>query len=214
MSLIIDYQKIFFHIPKTGGNSFRSFLQNQSIYKLKEKSHKHATPDFFYGSLKRHSTQLLAPMKAITYEPIIFVRNPITWYESWYKYQLSRGVVKWGGSRRYTQWHPISSLDNADFRSFSSFICSVYDSNPFFLTTLYSRYLTEQGSVVCRMEDLALNLEKELMRMGLKKSKFKDFRYPIVRPSPKLEIVWSKKIRQKVVENEGLIFERFRYGDR
>lgn len=211
MALIIDFEKIFFHIPKTGGNSFRSFLQLNSTCKLVEKSHKHATPDFFYGNKLLQKLQIGDLFRERSTQSIFFVRNPITWYESWYKYQVSRGIVQWGGSRRISQWHPMSSLDGVDFSSFSSFICTIYETNPSYLTGLYFRYLTERNSVVCKMEDVVLDTEKELIRMGFQLSKFNSFNYPVVRPSPKLDTVWTKRMKRQVEENERIIFELFQY---
>jgi hypothetical protein len=211
MSLIIEKEKIFFHIPKTGGNSFRSFIQSNSNLQLKEISHKHATPDFFEGSSKYHFRQKLFHINGQNLQGIVFVRNPYTWYESWYKYQISRGVVKWGGSRTGSHWHPMSTLDYVDYSSFDSFIESTYERYPAFLTGLFSRYLAGFNSVINRMEDVVLNTEGELMKMGLDPSKFSDTTFPVVRPSPELNIVWRKSLKNKVRENESALLERFQY---
>lgn len=211
MSLVIGRDKVFFHIPKTGGNSFRSFIQDNSNFHLKEVSHKHATPDFFNGS----QTQILSHkpfyIRRHKLKGIVFVRNPYAWYESWYKYQISRGVVKWGGTRKSNKWHPMSVLDNVEYCSFDYFIKSTFELNPSFLTGLFSRYLSGFDTVICRMEDVASSTESELIKMGLEPSRFTNTTFPVVRPSPQLEITWSRSLKRQVRENESSILERFQY---
>jgi len=213
MALKIGNQFIFFHIPKTGGNSFRFFLKNNTSYKLREISHKHATPDFLFGNLNNLNVKnyLFDPLRNL--ESIVFIRNPISWYESWYRYQISRGVVKWKSERGVRRWHPLSILDHINFSSFNQYIIDMQTLNPKFLTDFYARYLSNLNKKVIKIEDLKNTSSKQFSELNFDPAKILTSDFPRYRPTPGPEVKWDLGLKRELVKNEASLFEEFGYSN-
>lgn len=214
MALLIENKCLFFHIPKTGGNSLRSYLAVNTTFQLKEISHKHATPDFFYGQRSAMRIKHIRNLLGQETIKLVLIRNPFEWYESWYKYQISRGIVKWGESKWRESWHPISELNSISFETFDTFVLGVIEKNPTFLTDLYARYTSSSNTVTIKLEDIAKNPLRELSKTGISQERLLNNQFPLFRPSPKLKLKWSKSLRDAVKKNEKLIFEKFEYSDK
>jgi hypothetical protein len=211
MALAIGKDSIFFHIPKTGGNSLRKYLEDFSGFDLKEVSHKHATPDYLMG--RQSIIGFLDFRRQATFNKrgLVLVRNPYSWYESWYKYQISRGVVKWGESRFVRRWHPMSPLNYLPYGSFEDFVSAAVNLYPSFFTQIFHRYISLPGTSVIKMENLTSNPIDELVNAGLNSDLLRSNKFPKFRPSPHAEIPWSSSLRKKLFESEHLIFEQFNY---
>ena len=75
MALKFDDNKIFYHIPKTGGNYVRKVIGTGL-----EVGHNHATP--------------LDHPELVSLQSFTVVRNPMDWYRSYYRYRIKKGWKK------------------------------------------------------------------------------------------------------------------------
>ena len=103
----------FLHIPKTGGSWVTSVLESNNLV-LSRSNHKHA--DYDSNLLGRKSItgrqHLLEAVKLLNKKFIsktiqkeknilypfrfCFVRHPLSWYESWWRYMEGLGWNDWG----------------------------------------------------------------------------------------------------------------------
>lgn len=131
---------VFVHIPKTGGH----FVE-RSVKLLTGKSN---GPSGEKGCEQRH---LLPIQMTARHEfRFSFVRHPLAWYASWYKYQMAmkrrrnlRRWKRWGDNC----WHPMQGLDDCWPRDgeFETFIKLAAKRAPSFLTRLTEWYLGPPG---------------------------------------------------------------------
>ena len=123
MALLLRDGSIFLHIPKTGGNWVTSVLRQQNLLRA-EFGHKHS--DFahlFSRTPKRRVEQLPNWLSMVGVKrrwarhgkPFMFcfVRHPLSWYESWFKY-MNQSHTNWynfGDERSLNDWHPNAALN-------------------------------------------------------------------------------------------------------
>ena len=94
MAIILKNGAVFLHIPKTGGNWVTTILRELNLIK-ENIAHKHADINHFFAPpsrgrkaiMKYAAHRMLYPPKEKPYM-FCFVRNPLNWYESWFKYML------------------------------------------------------------------------------------------------------------------------------
>jgi hypothetical protein len=214
MALIIDKTYIFYHIPKTGGNSFRHFLATNTTLSLKEIGHKHATPDYLSGLLNANTLKKLFPDPIKKLAPIVIIRNPIDWYLSWYNYNKSRSIVRWGERRIVRDWHPLASLNSLDYKTFQGFLDQMLDKHQGFVSNLYRRYLSESRVHVVRLEDIANGAMAEMDRLGLKHEQFSTFDFPKIRPSERIQDSISEHYKAEIQKSEEEALIKFGYLER
>ena len=134
MALLLKNGAIFLHIPKTGGNFITTCLRDLDLVE-KETHNKHYDIDHMFlppsvqvdgrkRFIKYAFRQIFSPFPKPTKRPFTFcfVRNPISWYESWYKYmsQDSRRWKDWGDDKDMNQWHPNSPLNGLGDDNFNT----------------------------------------------------------------------------------------------
>lgn len=82
-----------------------------------------------------------------------FVRNPLDWYRSFWKYQLQQ-EGGWNTWERFT-WHPLSPVGRCSHNTFEDFLRSSLEMNGGFVSRMYEWYAGPEGMervVVGRLE--------------------------------------------------------------
>jgi len=182
---------------------------------------KHADVDRFFQKpiqgrkelLKYTAKRILRPPSSqnIPYM-FCFVRNPLSWYESWFKYmkQPSRQWRSWGDEKDPYKWHPNSMLNGLGHCDFSEFVKNVNKNRPGYVTELFSWYTRPQMGFVGKQESLVDDLISVLnvMNLGFDEQLIRD--HEKVGVSPESEVIWPAelKIETALLEYAGLA----RYG--
>jgi len=187
MAILLKNNMMFYHIPKTGGNWVTKVLKENNLIDriLPEK---HDTP-----AIIRKKYPKIHPVKSFC-----FVRNPISWYESWFQYATMKRWRNWGKYR----WHPCKKLNGLGDKSFAKFIEKIIEKRPSYLSELYDLYINDcdfVGKQENLEDDLKIVLGEDIKLIGM------------VGVSPKLNIRWSKKLKDKIIELEKNILSKY-YG--
>jgi hypothetical protein len=213
MALLLRNDLLYLHIPKTGGNWLTKLLHDHGCVKSSIE-HKHASYDLVAGRLRRRSfierSFTLRHIENLNF--IAVVRNPLKWYESWFKYQNSRGFGDWGKVRNAREWHIMSSINSIKQTDFNDFVMAIHSAHPGFLTSLYAAYTARSAANVLKNESIrddfaAINARFSL---GIPESAiFESAEYGV---SPKIPILWDQKVFETTVALERAAFSAYGYG--
>ncbi len=220
MALLLNNGAIFLHVPKTGGNWVTTILRESNLVKS-EISHKHADIDMVFPSvfinrnvLLKYIMRKLRVFRRSRPFTFCFVRHPLSWYESWFKYmsQPSRSWKDWGDEFDKYNWHPNSILNGLGDPDFNQFVRNVIQERPGYVTELFGSYTKRKIDFIGRQENLVNDLIKVLRIMNV------DFDEEFIRnhkkegtsPEPKERIVWADDLKSEVskLEYAGIV----RYG--
>mgnify|MGYP006429201531 CR=1 FL=1 len=226
MAIILKGGSIFLHIPKTGGVWTRDVLQKSDLV------------EGFIGPTHADVDRVFSPI-AYTYswkqlikfltnkltrtvsgsKPFMFtfVRHPLTWYESCYRYmsnleELSGGRWKnwqyWGDEKRVDLWHPWSTLNGLGSNDFNEFVRNINQKRPGYVTELFGWYTTPVVDFIGKQENLCEDLIKVLKLLDLKFDEEFIRNYKVANRSfHKQNISWDPALKKQVekLEYAGLV---------
>lgn len=223
MSIKLKNGAVFLHIPKTGGNWITAMLKELDLID-KHESYKHADIDHFFHypntfgrkALIKFAAQRMFHPRSTQDKPYMFcfVRNPLSWYESWFKYmeQPNRQWLFWGDESDTNNWHPNSMLNGTGQCSFPEFVRNVNAKRPGYVTELYGWYTKPQIDFIGKQEFLKEDFVEVLKIMNVNFDEEFVLNYGRVGVSPDTvkEVNWpdNLKIETALLEYAGLV----RYG--
>jgi len=144
VALLLKNGAVFVHIPKTGGTWVTSVLRDAGLAQCRI-AHKHADLEHLRDSWKHYPTQLLK--RTLWFGPGVqrrirrgvkfcFVRHPIRWYESYFRYMKGLGWPSFGGLST-SRWHPNAELFDLSDETLEGFMRNVLDRCPGYLARMY-----------------------------------------------------------------------------
>jgi hypothetical protein len=185
MGAILKNKAVFLHVPKTGGNWVIEIFKKHDLFE-KEFKHKHSDA----GRMHVVEKNIFADKPFI----FCFVRHPVTWMESWYRYQKKRKFKGWGKTGNL-YYHPCSIIDDCQDEDFNKFVSNIIDKVPGFVSNMYFQY-TRHCAYVGSQEDLAKHTKIILEKMNvIIKPEF--YLMPRMNVSKNYEIVWDKKTKNE-----------------
>jgi hypothetical protein len=224
MALLLKNGSIFLHIPKTGGNWVRHILKKSNLIHS-EIGHKHADmtrtiytsfcskPSSLIDSIRRKPILPKFPDNSVFL--FTFVRHPISWYESWFRYQsqATKNWYKFGTEGILSDWHPNSTLNGLGHPEFSIFIDRVLKKRPGYVTELFFSYTTPEISFIGKQENLRKDLCKAL---SLANEKYDEDMIMNEKPvgisnPPSLNMAWGKSQKTEALRLEWPSIVRFGY---
>lgn len=137
-----------------------------------------------------------------------FVRNPLSWLESWFKYQ---SVKNWSDFGDRQHWHPCQPLNGLGSSSFDEFVDNVITHQPHFFGGLFGGYTRLPTQFVGRQENLADDLTEILKTTGVDFDKYAIRKFDRVNTSPDVPIRWNTKLRNRFIELEQGTFLEYGY---
>ncbi len=155
MAALLKCGAIFLHVPKTGGSWVSTVLEkNGLVFANVGEIHDDAKRIAEFERWFRIPNKYAKPNRP--FFKFCFVRHPLTWYESWFKYQAARGWPNWGEDS--SRWHPNAMLDGLGASDFATFLANVLERRPGYVSELYGWYVTREVHFVGRYEHLARDL--------------------------------------------------------
>ena len=210
LKLINDAE--FLHIPKTGGTWVKAALRE---CRLLDKSfgHKHADFDRVLNRGKiyirkrpllrfKRLGRLLNHYRKEQETPFrfCFVRHPLSWYESYWKYMMTVDWKDWGKENSKKEWHPNSVLNGLGDHDFNAFIRNVINKRPGYVTELLFSYTKSGIDFIGKTENLLDDLIYVLTRQGLKfkEDKIRNLGRLNVSKTSDSEVVWDPDLKRTV----------------
>ena len=226
MALLLKNGAVFMHIPKTGGNWVRTVLDKLGLAS-REIGFKHAGVErllpepYLYPDYYKTLRSMRMLKVGIPFYPLparfTFVRHPITWYESWFKF-LSEPRRNWSHfieRRGPIDIHTVSVLNGCGYGGieFNDFVKNVIEKSPGFVTELYSAYTRLGVQFMGRQENLRKDLIKVLQLMKADFDPEFVLNYPRVRVSaePDNPVEWDKDVLEEVTRLEYAGIRRYGY---
>lgn len=221
MALLVKGGGIFLHIPKTGGNWVRRVLKESGLA-AGSIGTKHADIGRLFSPAAKSTGNLLKyyVRRGFGLYPrgkhflFCFVRDPLAWYESWFKYmsQPSRNWCHFGDENDTASWHPNAMLNGVGAPEFNQFVRNVVQKRPGYVTELFGWYTTPQVDFVGKQENLREDLIQVLKLLGLNFDEefIRSYRKVGVSQPPCNQIEWDPELKKEVcrLEYAGLM----RYG--
>lgn len=221
MTIKISGGAVFLHIPKTGGSWVERVLTELGLV-IEKSGHEHADFDRILYSdrllpakslclrlIRKKLSEMVGQAQDMPTPKFCFVRNPFSWYESWWRYMKGCGWNDWGKVNSGVYWHPNAALNGLGSDDFNTFVMNVVRSRPGYVTELYYSYAKAGVDYIGKTENLAHDLADILKLLGIDFDEHFLLEYGRVNVSPKQDeqIIWDDDVRDIVrkVELPGLI---------
>lgn len=218
---------IFLHIPKTGGTFFRKVLDDLNL-RVIDFGYEHADMERTINSFKYYPanairTSFLLRKNIDNYAKecfkFCFVRNPYSWYESYWRFMYG---LHWKNLNNYRpknrfkipvdNWNPINLLLPYANDDFNIFLENVLNAEPAFLTKLYALYAKQPLiNYVGRLENIEHDMAKIFETIELKFDKNIFGKTLRVNESKTPKPIWSNELKYRVYQSELNIFENYKY---
>ncbi|MBI3649420.1 MAG: sulfotransferase family 2 domain-containing protein [Acidobacteria bacterium] len=201
---LLQTNALFLHIPKTGGTWIEQALNVAAIENEYAKAIETVT--------WRHS--LMSQYTAKHDFIFTFVRHPLSWYESWWKFQTWLDWVE----HEPGVWHPQRILKPCAANDFSEFIRLCIKHEPAYVSRMYEWYIGPQGAEFVNFIGYFERLVEDLVRVL--KLLCIDFDETLLRNQPSANVsgkpygepVWDEELKAQILALEVPAIRRF-YND-
>jgi hypothetical protein len=212
----------FIHIPKTGGSWVEAALDACGLID-RRLCHKHADYDRVLNYARFDNRELLKTVWNLVQikmwrlvsgketrkfeRPVFrfcFVRHPLTWYESYWKYMKALRWNEWGKANSTFDWHPNSTLNGLGSDDFNEFIHNVVQKRPGYVTELYYSYTKPGISFIGKNESLVDDLIYALdsVELSYDVDRIRNLGRVNVSETDSSEIKWDEELRRTVIALE------------
>ena len=165
MALLLTDDSVFLHVPKAGGTWVTRVLREAGVVRFRFSS-KHADVAHTLDFGRRHPWQYLKRTarggpglhgRIRAGYKFTFVRHPLSWYRSFYKYMTQLEWKRHTGIGR-DPWHPYEELYDHKADSFEGFMERVVERSPGFCTRMFRGYTEPGVDFVGTQENLVSDL--------------------------------------------------------
>jgi hypothetical protein len=178
MSFRLKNGAVFLHIPKTGGTWVASLLERLDLVDRPLEPHGdferlfwngrfHPDGKVFRNLLRRRLGLLPPPIDPACFK-FCFVREPLGWYVSWWRYMEGMNWRTWGSETDPYLWSPLAMLNGLGSPDFNTFVENVNRKRPGFVTELFGRFARPSVDFIGRQENLRDDFLAALHLSGLK----------------------------------------------
>lgn len=223
MGVILKCGAVFLHIPKTGGCWVEEALRVcGQVHRHLPHRHADMTRVMHYKKFQKLRPRFWirdrrigmpeSPMLGATYR-FCFVRNPLRWYESWWRFMEGKQWKRWGVQGFANAWHPNSVLNGLGSHDFNEFVRNVVRVRPGYVTELYSRYTDERIDFIGRQESLVDDFVHVLQELNVSfdEQQIRELAPVNVSATPKERVHWDPQLRELVTKLEYPALIRYGY---
>lgn len=225
MAVLLKGGAVFLHIPKTGGSWVHQVLKDTGL-SLGSFDHKHADFDRVLANrCELGVRQLLrvvgeatvyrrqGPFRKNTGFRFCFVRHPLRWYESYWKFMLGKAWRDWGRENDRKQWHPNSVLNGLADDDFNGFMHKVITKRPGYASEMFAAYTKSGINFIGKCEHLADDLLAVLRHLELPhdEQRVRDFERVNVSNGTSKPIEWDPVLKKAVTKLEISALVHFDY---
>ena len=223
MALLLKNNAVFLHVPKTGGTWVAGLLQHLGLVKTPVGGpHTDFERLFWYDRFHRDEKVFRNLIRRrLGWLPHIdprcfkfcFVREPLSWYVSWWRFMESRNWRSQGDEKNPYHKSPIEMLNGLGSHDFNTFVANVNRKRPGFVTELYGWYARPSVNFVGKQENLRRDLIEVLSLMGLKADATEIEAFPKLNESPPAIRCpeWDPKLKQRTFRLEYAAYVRYGY---
>lgn len=223
MSLRLIDGSEFLHIPKTGGSWVTEVLETNGLV-ASHVGHMHANSDMNLVGDRAGSAADLAKvigqlasrkvrkkLRLSFYDPdergffsFCFVRHPLSWYESWWKYMVGRDWNDWGKQNSLRDWHPNTALNGLGDPDFNTFVSNVVQARPGYVSELFFSFAKPGISFIGRTENLVDDLLHvlDILSFSVDAAAIRETAHVNVSPKTSRVIEWDPDLRRTVMQLE------------
>ncbi len=232
MSCELTNGAIFLHIPKTGGSWVLTILEEMGLVRRQvgrspHTAYEHAV--LFPGEKRRWKEWRRAENwrpANITHSgrymklpyTFCFVRHPVKWYESWWRYLKGMGEITWkveaiNEERRLKRWNTITVPTRAFCPDFNEFVRNMHSQFPGYVTWMYGMYAVPEVNFVGKQEQLADGLIKVFNDLKIPFDESRVRERPHVNKAKLSEetIQWDEGLLREIQAAEQTIMVRYGY---
>jgi hypothetical protein len=226
MTSVLKNGAVFLHIPKTGGSWITRVLIELDLIAA-PLGHEHTDWDrAFWNDRFHHDGKVLRSIlrrsvrsrrALVRIKPdcfrFCFVREPLKWYESRWRFEQSRNWKRMGDELDPYKWHPNMMLSGLGSPDFNTFMHNVNKKRPGYLTEFYGWYVKPGIGFVGKQESLQDDLIKAfaLMKLEIDPARVRAVEPVNETPSSIPKPEWDPKIRRETLRLEYASYVRFGY---
>jgi len=223
---------IFLHVPKTGGMWVSQVLSEMGLIKQRIGRHPHTAFEraCIFPNGKRRWKEL---GRAENWKPsnllrpgvdmkipftFCFVRHPVRWYESWWRYLKGKQSIPWletaiNKEQRLKRWDPFSVPAAAFCSDFNEFVSRMLKAFPGYVTWMYGHYAVPESGFVGKQENLRNDLMRALTMRGLAFDVEHLMKQPFINEAghKKESIQWDEGLLRDVQDAERSTMIRYNY---
>lgn len=222
MALLLKNGAVFLHVPKTGGCFVQKVLRHFDLVRRPIGDHNSHDRVFWHDRF-HHDEKVARNLvrRALGWIPRIspndfrfcFVREPLSWYVSCWRYMESRNWKREGDEGNPYHWNPLEMLNGLGSSDFNEFVFNVNRKRPGFVTELFGWYARPSTQFVGKLENLAVDLRKVLLSMKV------DVDLSYLKQLPHINAVagyipqpeWDPALKQKTLRLEYAAYVRYGY---
>lgn len=237
MAVLLNNDAVFLHVPKTGGSWVTEVLESSGFVRrqFSHIHADHARAENYLAAPKIFATSVVERIKSRVpnslkaklwplsareaqvakngFHPpegpfyFCFVRHPLAWYESWWRYMCGRSGGDWTRATDLVRWHPCAALRELGDGDFNQFVRNMIAQQPGFVTQLYGRFTAAPNTFVGRQEHLVEDLLSVLRKMNFDVDESVIRQRERVNVSQSDEVAWDPELKAEVkrLEYAGLV---------
>jgi hypothetical protein len=226
MALLLKNDSVFLHIPKTGGTWVRAILKEFDLVKG-PLGHGHSDFERAYWHAKLHHDLKVvryilrewihSPRAQPKMKPgcfmFCFIREPLAWYESWWRFMMSINWRVLGDESDPHKWHPNAMLNGLGSPDFNTFMHNLNRKRPGYVTEMYGWYIRPGMTFVGKLENMVPDLAKafQLMKLNITEEQIRAVPRENESPADIPKPQWDPKLKSETLRLEYAGYLRYGY---
>lgn len=179
------------HIPKCGGVWVASAIQ--SVTNIKWQPYRLQHDDM---SAMQHPDVL---------HTLVFVRHPVTWYRSYWRYRMQQNLV--GPWPSFDQ--PPKVIDACGDPNFDTFIENCLNRCPGYVSKMFEKF--GSANIIGQQESLKYDLIDALTAVGESFNEYQIMEHPRQNTSTSVQVKWSPRLWDRMLDAESGAMEKYGY---